>query len=211
MCTGPQDVTYDEYGRKNRIHLYSKKSSEDLKKKMNALKRYFQVVINSALEKPRSCQQIKLTFKQIVCEATKEQLLPANAMQTICEDILLPKYKATKIIFLGQNLDMFYRLSQKQRNPWFFKQFRCFSLLRHRGFEPRTTWLKVKCSTDWANTPYKIFQTKNAQNRNRTSDTRIFSPLLYQLSYLGMSFMQTFVIRCARSRPLVFRFTAFAV
>ena len=26
----------------------------------------------------------------------------------------------------------------------------------------------------------------NAQNRNRTSDTRIFSPLLYQLSYLGL-------------------------
>lgn len=96
VCTGPQDVTYDEYGRKNRIHLYSKKSSEDLEKKVNALKRYFQVVINSALEKPRSCQQIKLTFKQIVCEATKEQLLPANAMQTICEDIELPKYKATE-------------------------------------------------------------------------------------------------------------------
>ena len=29
-------------------------------------------------------------------------------------------------------------------------------------------------------------QLKNAQNRNRTSDTRIFSPLLYQLSYLGV-------------------------
>ncbi len=27
----------------------------------------------------------------------------------------------------------------------------------------------------------------SAQNRNRTSDTRIFSPLLYQLSYLGVS------------------------
>ena len=26
---------------------------------------------------------------------------------------------------------------------------------------------------------------KDAQSRNRTSDTRIFSPLLYQLSYLG--------------------------
>ena len=26
---------------------------------------------------------------------------------------------------------------------------------------------------------------ENAQDRNRTSDTRIFSPLLYQLSYLG--------------------------
>ena len=25
--------------------------------------------------------------------------------------------------------------------------------MRHRGFEPRTTWLKVKCSTDWANIP----------------------------------------------------------
>ena len=27
---------------------------------------------------------------------------------------------------------------------------------------------------------------KHAQSRNRTSDTRIFSPLLYQLSYLGI-------------------------
>ena len=26
-----------------------------------------------------------------------------------------------------------------------------------------------------------------AQGRNRTSDTRIFSPLLYQLSYLGLA------------------------
>ena len=62
--------------------------------------------------------------------------------------------------------------------------------MKHRGFEPRTTWLKVKCSTDWANAPYfnNFFLTirrKNAQSRNRTSDTRIFSPLLYQLSYLG--------------------------
>ncbi len=29
---------------------------------------------------------------------------------------------------------------------------------------------------------------KSAQSRNRTSDTRIFSPLLYQLSYLGERF-----------------------
>ena len=28
----------------------------------------------------------------------------------------------------------------------------------------------------------------SAQNRNRTSDTRIFSPLLYQLSYLGIQY-----------------------
>ena len=33
---------------------------------------------------------------------------------------------------------------------------------------------------------YSLFANKNAQNRNRTSDTRIFSPLLYRLSYLGI-------------------------
>ena len=38
-------------------------------------------------------------------------------------------------------------------------------------------WQKNCESCFWA--------TKNAQSRNRTSDTRIFSPLLYQLSYLG--------------------------
>ncbi len=30
---------------------------------------------------------------------------------------------------------------------------------------------------------------ENAQNRNRTSDTWIFSPLLYHLSYLGLRMM----------------------
>ena len=36
--------------------------------------------------------------------------------------------------------------------------------------------------------PYSIYSLyrENAQSRNRTSDTRIFSPLLYQLSYLGI-------------------------
>ena len=66
---------------------------------------------------------------------------------------------------------------KKHRKTNYLLISRCF--MRHRGFEPRTTWLKVKCSTNWANIPY-------AQNRNRTSDTRIFSPLLYQLSYLGI-------------------------
>ncbi len=30
-------------------------------------------------------------------------------------------------------------------------------------------------------------QENGAQGRNRTADTRIFNPLLYQLSYLGIS------------------------
>ena len=32
----------------------------------------------------------------------------------------------------------------------------------------------------------------NAQSRNRTSDTRIFSPLLYRLSYLGSCLLSYF-------------------
>ena len=38
--------------------------------------------------------------------------------------------------------------------------------------------------------PYKCLIPKNmsgAERRNRTTDTRIFSPLLYRLSYLGTS------------------------
>jgi hypothetical protein len=31
-----------------------------------------------------------------------------------------------------------------------------------------------------------VFSMIGAQGRNRTTDTRIFSPLLYQLSYLGL-------------------------
>ena len=38
---------------------------------------------------------------------------------------------------------------------------------------------------------------KNAQSRNRTSDTRIFSPLLYQLSYLGI-----WSVNCCASQAL---------
>ena len=37
-----------------------------------------------------------------------------------------------------------------------------------------------------------------AQGRNRTSDTRIFNPLLYQLSYLGLGSRRDFVPERAR-------------
>ena len=37
-----------------------------------------------------------------------------------------------------------------------------------------------------------------AQSRNRTSDTRIFNPLLYQLSYLGLGSRRDFVPERAR-------------
>ncbi len=49
-----------------------------------------------------------------------------------------------------------------------------------RGFEPLTSGFGDQRSTTEL-TPYNL----GAQSRNRTSDTRIFSPLLYRLSYLG--------------------------
>ena len=39
-----------------------------------------------------------------------------------------------------------------------------------------------------------------AQGRNRTSDTRIFNPLLYQLSYLGTQCEALYVIEFAVAR-----------
>ena len=39
--------------------------------------------------------------------------------------------------------------------------------------------------------PFKI----GAEGQNRTADTGIFSPLLYRLSYLGMTLKETKIIR----------------
>ena len=41
-------------------------------------------------------------------------------------------------------------------NTHFTSIWEVFPVMRHRGIEPRTTWLKVKCSTDWASIPYSI-------------------------------------------------------
>ena len=54
-------------------------------------------------------------------------------------------------------------------------------ILRKAGDGNRT---HVSSLEGWCST---IELHPRAQNRNRTSDTRIFSPLLYQLSYLGLS------------------------
>ena len=43
---------------------------------------------------------------------------------------------------------------------------------------------KSCASTDFATKAYQYFL-NGAQTRNRTTDTGIFSPLLYRLSYLG--------------------------
>jgi hypothetical protein len=48
-------------------------------------------------------------------------------------------------------------------------------------FDGLRAWLTGGVSLD-----SEVFE-NNAQGRNRTTDTRIFSPLLYRLSYLGLS------------------------
>lgn len=146
------DGTYDVHGQKNRIHLKSAKSSADLEKQVNELKRtiaagqqvqlssltfleyadewlsvykavrsnntkamyqniinkhfsvldnvklqdlrkiHLQMVVNSAANKPRTCQQIMLTFKQIVRSAVDDQLLPEPALRTLCAGVDRPAY-----------------------------------------------------------------------------------------------------------------------
>ena len=59
---------------------------------------------------------------------------------------------------------------------------------RVMGIEP--TYLAWKASVLPLNYTRIYHVIPNAQSRNRTSDTRIFSPLLYRLSYLGRNWME---------------------
>ena len=65
------------------------------------------------------------------------------------------------------------------KNPPSFESGFC--LERITGLEPATSTLARWRSTKWAKSAY------GASGRNRTNDTGIFSPLLYQLSYRGIS------------------------
>ena len=51
-------------------------------------------------------------------------------------------------------------------------------MVSHTGIEPVTPWLKVKCSTDWANGSYF-----GAGDEGRTRDIQLGRLTLYQLSY----------------------------
>lgn len=53
---------------------------------------HFQTAINNALDKPRTCQQIEVTFKQIIKMAVTDNYIGAGMYNQICSDINLPKY-----------------------------------------------------------------------------------------------------------------------
>lgn len=53
---------------------------------------HFQLLINNASDFPRTCQQIKITFCQVLKSAISDKLLPADSIDCICKDIDMPKY-----------------------------------------------------------------------------------------------------------------------
>ena len=74
---------------------------------------------------------------------------------------------------------------------WKKEQNHCSFFICGAGDEARTRYLhlgKVALYQMSYTRKYVVAQPqRGAQGRNRTSDTRIFSPLLYQLSYRGIS------------------------
>lgn len=53
---------------------------------------HFQQAINYALDKPRTCQQIYITFKQVINMAVLDSHIGKGMAELICADINLPKY-----------------------------------------------------------------------------------------------------------------------
>lgn len=53
---------------------------------------HFQQAINNALDKPRTCQQIYITFKQIIAMAVSDTHIGKGMADLICNNIDLPKY-----------------------------------------------------------------------------------------------------------------------
>ena len=56
-------------------------------------KKHFQQIINNSYDKPRTCQQINITFHQVVQNGIQEKFLPADALMEICSNIDVPKYR----------------------------------------------------------------------------------------------------------------------
>lgn len=54
---------------------------------------HFQKCINNKIDHPRTCQQINLTFKQIIKMAVREHIMPHSALEDVLMDISLPKYQ----------------------------------------------------------------------------------------------------------------------
>lgn len=54
---------------------------------------HIQQIINDNAEHPRTCQQIALTFKQVIKMAVRDHYLPYRAIDYIMDDLSLPRYQ----------------------------------------------------------------------------------------------------------------------
>jgi len=57
---------------------------------------HFQMAINNVLNQPRTCQQVYITFRQILKMAVVDHYIGAGMFDEICKDINLPKYTKPK-------------------------------------------------------------------------------------------------------------------
>lgn len=63
--------------------------------KLSDVKRiHFQQILAANKDKPRTCQQINITFRQVIKSAIRDGYLPERALRTICDGVELPKYIA---------------------------------------------------------------------------------------------------------------------
>ena len=97
------------------------------------------------------------------------KIIPTNCDAHLAESIF--QTYSGKIILL--------KVREDNIKKWNKKMLRLFLTSREQK-------KKIKNAQAFSNQPWAKKKIKNAQSRNRTSDTRIFSPLLYQLSYLGI-------------------------
>ena len=57
---------------------------------------HFLQVINAASDKPRTCEQINITFRQILRMASQDRILPRGDFELITSNVPLPKKKKTE-------------------------------------------------------------------------------------------------------------------
>lgn len=90
-------------------------------------KKHFQQIINNAYKMPRTCQQINITFHQVIQNGIQEKFLPADALTEICSNIDIPKYKPKE----KRPLTALEKTGTSQQTCLRWKRL-CPSHLRHR-------------------------------------------------------------------------------
>lgn len=112
---------------------------------------HFQRCINNKIDHPRTCQQINLTFKQIIKMAVREHLVPHSALEDVLMDISLPKYqKALKKPLSDLEKEALFKAELDDRKRAFV------SLLYYCGLRKGEALALTKDDFDWQNKTVSI-------------------------------------------------------